>query len=125
LISRLRALGPTALQLYAVLFAVPWVGVFAAVYTGAVPAGDPLLLMDQYLPAAWSSGIRVGLNTPLGWAGWALPAPGEAMPAGLNAAIWAYVVADVIEIPRIGATLWLTPKVVAWRAAKKAALGKA
>jgi hypothetical protein len=119
--ARLRALGPTAIKLYAVLFAVPWLGVFAAVYTGAVPASDPLLMVDTYLPAAMSGGIRSGLGTGLGWVGVTLPAPGEPMPPLVNSVIWAYVVADIVEIPRIGATLWLTPKLVAWLAARKAA----
>ena len=123
--KRLLAMGPTAVKLYAVLFAVPWLGVFGAVYSGVVPASDPLALIDAYLPATWSSGIRGGLNTPLGWAGMQLPAPGEPLHPVMNAVIWAYVVADVVEIPRIGATLWLTPKLIAWLDERKRAGGKA
>jgi hypothetical protein len=122
LFTRVRQLGPAAIKLYAVLFAVPWLGVFAVVYTGVVPAADPLLLIDEHLPAAWSEGIRAGINTPLGWAGTSLPAPGEPLSRTLNAVIWAYVVADIVEIPRVFATLWLTPQVVAWQAAHR--LGK-
>lgn len=99
-------LGPMAIILYAGTWAVPLVGIYVPLSTGMLTAPDPLLFCDANLPAVVGNTTREGLKF-LG----VVVEEGKPLPASISAGIWAYLVADLIEIPRLAFILYFTPKV--------------
>ncbi len=105
-------MGPPAVGVYFVLWAVPVASAYAAVVSGVAPHACPLQALDTYAPAFLADGVRgalEALRVPL-------PERGAPLSAHATGIIWGLIAADVLEPLRIAGTLYLTPKIVAaWR----------
>ncbi len=111
--AKVRALGPTALALYGVLWLVPFAATFGPVAAGLVAVPDPLVLIDHYVPA-----LGGGLRGMLGYLDVELPKAGEPLPAYVSGIVWGFLLNDLVEIPRLVAVIALTPRLKAWLAAR-------
>ncbi len=116
LFAKVRALGPTALVVYGVLWAGPLASTYALVANEVVAAADPLQVADTYLPAVVVDTLRSSATA----FGLALPPKGEALGPQAAGVIWGLLVTDLVEPLRLAATLLGTPRIVRWWAARKA-----
>ena len=114
LFAKVKALGPTALGFYGVLWVGPFLLAFVPIVLDVVVAPDPLVTIDYYLPA-----VGDGLRGTLGYLQVQLPKPGEPLPKYLQGIVWGFLVNDLLEPPRLFLVLTLTPRIKAYLAGGK------